>query len=215
MQHTATTRPGRPKSAQKAEAIMEAASLQFVKHGFDGTSMDAVAAEAGVSKQTVYSHFGSKEDLFAAVVSAKVRQYGLAEADMGLDKGLRPGLETIGRRLLDLILDERVLAATRMIIGESTRHPNIARLYFEAGPDRTRTNIARYLEAQAGRGRFPRVEADESAMVFINLLRGPYHFPCLVNARPVPPKAERTAHAATAVEQFLRVFPPPPEDASP
>jgi TetR/AcrR family transcriptional repressor of mexJK operon len=203
------SRPGRPKSPAKADAIMQAATDQFVRHGFDGTSMDAVAAEAGVSKQTVYSHFGSKDELFVAVVSAKVQEYGLDAVDMPAGGGLGRGLETIGRRLLDLLLDERVLAATRMIIGESSRHPRIAKLFFDTGPARTRENIVRYLDAQAARGEFAAPDTEQAAMVFINLLRGPYHFPCLVNARPVPPPAERIAHAAAAVEQFLRIFPPP------
>ncbi|MEJ2523646.1 MAG: TetR/AcrR family transcriptional regulator C-terminal domain-containing protein, partial [Gammaproteobacteria bacterium] len=119
------------------------------------------------------------------------------------------GLETIGRRLLDLLLDERVLAATRMIIGESKRHPRIARLYFESGPGRTRAAIARYLGVQTARGNFPAVDPDEAAMVFINLLRGPYHFACLANAMPVPPTHERTRQARNAVEYFLRIFPAP------
>ena len=202
--------PGRPKSVEKADAILEAASLQFVTHGFDGTSMDVVAARAGVSKQTVYSHFGSKDELFVAVVRGKVEEYGLDPGDMPEDDDLSAGLETIGRRLLDLLLDERVLAASRLIIGESSRHPRIAQLYFESGPARTRSSIVKYLVSQTKRGNFPAVDPEQAAMVFINLLRGPYHFPCLVNARPVPPKAERVAHAAVSTEQFLKIFPRPP-----
>jgi TetR/AcrR family transcriptional repressor of mexJK operon len=126
------------------------------------------------------------------------------------DDDLRAGLETIGRRLLDLLLDEQVLAASRLIIGESSRHPRIAQLYFESGPARTRSSIVKYLASQAKRGNFPSVDPEQAAMVFINLLRGPYHFPCLVNARPVPSKAERTAHAAVSADQFLKIFPRPP-----
>lgn len=201
-------RPGRPKSPEKAAAILEAASLEFVTHGFDGTSMDGVAAAAGVSKQTVYSHFGSKDELFVAVVNAKVEEYGLDALDDPGDHELRGGLEKIGRRLIDLLLDERVLAATRMIIGESKRHPHIARLFFESGPGRTRASVARYLRAQAGRGNLRAADPDEAAMVFINLLRGPYHLACLANARPVPPAAERAAHARATVGQFLKIYPP-------
>jgi len=210
MKKAQRSRPGRPKSAEKADAILEAASLQFVTHGFDGTSMDTVAAQAGVSKQTVYSHFGSKDELFVAVVRGKVEEYGLDALDMPDDDDLRAGLETIGRRLLDLLLDEQVLAASRLIIGESSRHPRIAQLYFESGPARTRSSIVTYLISQTKRGNFPPADPEQAAMVFINLLRGPYHFPCLVNARPVPSKAERKAHAAVSADQFLKIFPRPP-----
>src|SRR5690348_17437726 len=63
--------PGRPKDLEKRAAILEAAKRLFPQHGFEGTSMDAVAAEAGVSKLTVYSHFGGKEALFIETVRCK------------------------------------------------------------------------------------------------------------------------------------------------
>ena len=53
--------PGRPKDPAKRLAILEAAKRLFMQNGYDGSSMDAIAAEAGVSKLTVYSHFTDKE----------------------------------------------------------------------------------------------------------------------------------------------------------
>ena len=68
--------PGRPKDMEKRAAVLEAAKNLFVSRGFEGTSMDAVAAEAGVSKLTVYSHFGDKDTLFKAAVQSKCEQPG-------------------------------------------------------------------------------------------------------------------------------------------
>ena len=56
--------PGRPKDLAKRAAILDAAVRMFTRHGFEGASMDQIAAEAAVSKLTVYSHFGDKETLF-------------------------------------------------------------------------------------------------------------------------------------------------------
>ena len=66
--------PGRPKDLGKRAAILEAAKRLFSDQGFDGASMDQIAAEAGVSKLTVYSHFGDKEALFSAAVRAKCEE---------------------------------------------------------------------------------------------------------------------------------------------
>src|SRR4051812_7291322 len=66
--------PGRPKDLEKGAAILEAAKRLFTTQGFDGTSMDQIAAAAGVSKLTVYSHFGDKENLFAACAKAYCEQ---------------------------------------------------------------------------------------------------------------------------------------------
>src|SRR5688500_4295965 len=62
--------PGRPKDLSKRQAILDAARHMFTAQGFDGASMDQIAAAAGVSKLTVYSHFGDKETLFAEVVKS-------------------------------------------------------------------------------------------------------------------------------------------------
>ncbi len=65
--------PGRPKDMEKRAAILDAAKALFVRNAFAGTSMDAVAAEAGVSKLTVYSHFGDKDNLFREVMRARIQ----------------------------------------------------------------------------------------------------------------------------------------------
>lgn len=65
--------PGRPKDLAKRQAILDAAKILFLSHGYANTSMDAVASEAGVSKLTVYSHFNDKETLFSAAVVANAR----------------------------------------------------------------------------------------------------------------------------------------------
>jgi TetR/AcrR family transcriptional repressor of mexJK operon len=66
-------RPGRPRNADKAgrlEALFEVATDIFLENGFDGTSMALIARTAGASKETLYSHFGSKEALFARIIEA-------------------------------------------------------------------------------------------------------------------------------------------------
>src|SRR5437868_12962540 len=61
--------PGRPKDLEKRAAILEAAMALFPDRGYDGTSVEAIAQAAGVSKLTVYSHFADKETLFGAAVT--------------------------------------------------------------------------------------------------------------------------------------------------
>ncbi|MDV9189945.1 TetR/AcrR family transcriptional regulator, partial [Streptomyces sp. SR27] len=63
--------PSGPRAARKRQAVLRAARDLFLREGF-GVGMDAIAAEAGVSKVTVYNHFGSKEALFTAVVTGAV-----------------------------------------------------------------------------------------------------------------------------------------------
>jgi TetR/AcrR family transcriptional repressor of mexJK operon len=60
----------RGRSIEKRRAMLEAARELFVTQGYELASVDAIAAEAGVSKRTVYDHFGDKETVFAAVLEA-------------------------------------------------------------------------------------------------------------------------------------------------
>ena len=61
----------RTKSEEKRQQIIEASTCLFSELGFAQTSMDKIAKKAGVSKQTVYSHFGSKDELFVNAISSK------------------------------------------------------------------------------------------------------------------------------------------------
>src|SRR3984957_10945617 len=65
--------PGRPKDMEKRAAILAAAKALFIRNAFAGTSMDAIAADAGVSKLTVYSHFGDKDNLFREVIRSRIQ----------------------------------------------------------------------------------------------------------------------------------------------
>ena len=114
MQPDVTKRPGRPKSEEKADAIRSAAIDLFMADGMDRTSMDAIAAAAGVSKQTVYSHFNSKDDLFRACVASKVETYGLSGSSLPADDGVDRFLSHIGQAYLTLISDPGVI---RMCLG--------------------------------------------------------------------------------------------------
>src|SRR5574341_357855 len=75
----ARPRPGRPKDEAKGSAVLMAAARSFLKHGLEGTSMDAIAREAGVSKLTVYSHFRNKEALFKEVIRCKCNEFAPPE----------------------------------------------------------------------------------------------------------------------------------------
>jgi TetR/AcrR family transcriptional repressor of mexJK operon len=114
----------------KHKAITDAARRVFLEHGYTHTSVDAIAAEAGVSKQTIYNHFGDKAHLFRAVMHATVAETGagmgpppggdLAESD-DLDHDLR----RFGRQLARSVLAPDIAAMRRVLIAELDRHPDL------------------------------------------------------------------------------------------
>jgi TetR/AcrR family transcriptional repressor of mexJK operon len=202
----AVTRAGRPKSREKEADIRRAASDLFLAHGLKGTSMDAVAQTAGVSKQTVYSHFGSKEDLFAAVIEGKVQAYRLSGEELSDPSSLQDELEMIGERFVELLFDDEVTAMFRVVIAESVTHPQIARLFHAAGPERTIDALARRLSRYADAGELHAASAREAAVTFLNLLRGEFHMRRLMNLCPRVSVQQRRDHVTACVRHFLRLF---------
>ena len=124
----------RTKSEAKSAAILAGAMKEFLDNGYAATSMDKVAKSAGVSKATVYSHFGDKESLFGAVmqdlVKDKFQQIMGLEAPQSLEQDPKIVLSTMATKMLaNAGKDRSFQDFMRIIIGESGRFPEIAKAY--------------------------------------------------------------------------------------
>lgn len=135
---------------------MEAATTLFLRNGYQGTSMDEVAALAAVSKQTVYKHFADKETLFreivlgvAGTVEAFLERVATTLAD---PKHLHADLQEIGRHYIKVVMQPHVLQMRRLLIGESARFPELTREYYEKAPERVLTALAPELKDLDQRG---------------------------------------------------------------
>lgn len=203
-----TARAGRPKSQEKFGAILHAAAGLFMRHGLSGTSMDAVATDAGVSKQTVYSHFESKEGLFRACIAGKLASYNLAPAALPESGDIQADLSIVVQRYMELLFDEGVVQMFRCIIGEAAAHPDVARMFWEEGPRRTQELIATYLAKRAANGELAFDDADRAALELLNLAEGQEHWGLLLGTVPPPSSAAVSKRAAAVVKSFLTVHQP-------
>jgi AcrR family transcriptional regulator len=205
----ASVQQGRREAVGKAETILGAAERAFLASGFGAVTMDRVAREAGASKATVYAHFTGKEELFGAVVArVSERRFGGFSAEALDPRDIERSLLTIATRFLDLILSPEAIALNRIIIGEVTRFPALARVFWAAGPERSRAQIEAFLSRAAVAGSLniadPRVAAEQ----FAALARGEIHYRSLIQpGEPAAPAARRAA-ASGAVATFLRAFSP-------
>jgi AcrR family transcriptional regulator len=115
----------------KPEQILQGAFQVFLQHGYAGTSMDRVAAEAGVSKHTIYNHFQGKEGLFIALIERLVLRHFQMEFGCGVPETAPP--EKVLRRFAEILLarmdDPEYIAFVRLMIAESGRFPDLAQLY--------------------------------------------------------------------------------------
>lgn len=130
------SRPGRPA---KRQVILDAAKGAFLRYGFTDTSLDVVATEAGVSKQTIYNHFGDKERLFHAVIhavqTAAAREAEVQFAERFTETGdIDRDLRATGRLAVRIFLSEDVAALRRLVIAEYARHPGLIEEWARARP---------------------------------------------------------------------------------
>ncbi|MCX5409486.1 TetR/AcrR family transcriptional regulator [Streptomyces sp. NBC_00335] len=135
--------PAVPASSEavrrKRRAITDAAAAEFLAEGYAGASMDAITSRSGVSKATVYKHFGTKERLFLAVIGGMVRQAcaGLEPDGSALTEAadLRAALIALSRDRAALLLRPDIMRLRRLVIGEGERFPQLGRLWFRVTYD--------------------------------------------------------------------------------
>lgn len=198
--------PGRPKDPVKRNAIRRAAGELFLERGFERTSMDAVAEAAGVSKNTVYSHFDSKEALFRGVIAHEVdKATQLASATVPDAFPLHHALMLLGGTYQKLLLDDKAVRMFRVVIGESTSHPRVAELFAEAVPAATQTVFERLIQVRHDRGELMVDDVSKAATLLQTMISGNHHMQLLMNL-PAPTGAELKEQLERAVETFLAAY---------
>ena len=185
----AASGPGRPKDLGKRAAILEAAKQLFAREGFNGVSMDQIAAEAGVSKLTVYSHFGDKDALFAAAVQAKCAEM-LPDAlfEIELTGSVRDQLKAIGEAFFALITSEEAISTHRMMMVPGNIDDRLKQTFWEAGPQRTHDAFAALLQALVAKGELDVPDVAVASVQFFTLIKGEVHarMTCGLCSQPGP-----------------------------
>ncbi len=130
MVRSRSTEVERDSPVEKIEQIFSGAMQEFLVHGYAGTSMDKVAACAGVSKATVYSHFQDKQGLFKALIEKLAQErFQLVFGKEPLEGDPKIVLRSlVGLALNQMLLDQEYCAFKRVLIGESDRFPELAQL---------------------------------------------------------------------------------------
>jgi TetR/AcrR family transcriptional regulator, mexJK operon transcriptional repressor len=203
--------PGR-RAGRLASAgvIREAATELFLRSGYLGTSMEEIATLAGVSKQTVYTHFTDKERLFTDLIlgiTDRVDEF-LRHATDVLEgtEDLEADLRQLARRYLAWLMRPELLQLRRLVIGEAGRFPGLARTYYERAPERTLNTLASGFKRLAERGLLradePRLVAEHFAYLVLGASLDRAMF-CGVEALPA---IELDRRADAAVEAFLTAY---------
>ena len=165
-------RPSREASEQLGELILDAATELFLSHGFGATSIEAVARRVRISKRTFYHRFSGKQALFAAVVHRIIKRLRPAAGIPLVAAGeLRANLERLATLILRAALSPQAIALHRLIVGESARFPELAKvLAREGAAEEAITLIAGILECEAKAGRIELDDIGFAARQFLQMV---------------------------------------------
>ena len=143
-----------PRSRAKREQIIRAAQCLFLKDGFQSTSMEAIRAEAQVSKPTLYNHFDSKETLFIGIAEHELDRLSQSwlpvaaeERAVTSHQQLRAVLYQFASAALDHLLAPQKIRLAHTLLAESRTFPELGRSVRERIPQRVFTIVSSVLES--------------------------------------------------------------------
>jgi len=191
---------------RKREAIVQAAIVEFRTNGFDITSMDKIAATAGVSKRTVYNHFPSKEELFAEILnklwtSISTQQDTIYRSDLPL----REQLEVLLRAKLHMLADNNLLDLARVAIAATIHSPERAQDMVARLGEREES-LTVWIRAAQADGRLKPVDPCFAAQQVPGLIKAFAFWPQISMNQPVLSPEMQTTVVASAMDMFLACY---------
>ncbi|KAK1185466.1 TetR/AcrR family transcriptional regulator [Streptomyces sp. NBS 14/10] len=171
--------PSGPRAELKRQAIVRAARELFLREGF-GVGMDTIAAEAGVSKVTVYNHFGSKETLFTAVITSALDESLAGESSAALEglaeaEDLRTALVEAARTWVHAVrTNHEVTALRNLVAAELHRFPELGEAWKHHATESHHPAVAGALRSLAEQGRLEIPDLQVAIIQFYGLLVFPH-----------------------------------------
>jgi AcrR family transcriptional regulator len=203
-------RPRRDLAGEVDERILEAAKNVFLERGFEGASMDEIAAVARAGKPTIYARFNGKEALFAAVMARKVRENIISfESIAPTGVTIEERLASIAMAILRKVLASETVGLCRATIAEARRFPDLAASVHQMARGRTSEAVGRLLGEVAETdemGGLPAFAADRrtaTAHEFIDLIVLPIMMRALFGEELGALHSEIDQHVAHTVRFFL------------
>lgn len=189
-----------------SEKILQAALTVFLEVGFDHASLDKIAALAGVTKPTVYSHFGSKIGLLQAVAQQQTQQT-LAQFSLNLQAtgNVRRDLTGFAKVFLTNALHPEAIRLHRFAIVEAMSHPELVAPLLSAGPQKLAEVLQNYLTAATKAGRLCCKNPVLATQQLIGLLTG-IDFLAIIVSQQVPTEAEIKKRVVAAIDVFLKFY---------
>jgi len=190
----------------KEREILDVATVHFLRHGYRGASINAMARASGISKESVYRYFNGKKALFEAVIERELNESNetfrwRVAVLQSLD--LRTALTTIATAVLTTATTDRALALQRLVFEEAVRSPAVGRRYHKVGFGQTYAALKQVFSSRAVASDFDVAALCRHLMAMLSW-RITLERECAV--RPAPTRAEAVTLAAATVDDFMKAF---------
>ena len=191
----------------KNEAILDAAVAAMGERGL-AVSLEEVARRAGVSKQTIYNHYGSKAELLRALMARRVDAITAPLEMPGAADHPQEALAGFARTMMSSLLDPNATAFMRVIVLSAAELPEMAETFFSAGRQNSRARLAQFLARETLAGRLDTPDPTLAADFFSGMVVGTYQFALTLGLSPNLKAEDIDRIANEAAARFLRAFAP-------
>ena len=196
--------------------ILDAAWALFLERGVGATSIEAIAAKAGVSKVTLYSYFADKTALFRAAVGREMERIETSQKQGPAGSrmpGIADQLRAFGLGLLSFLTSKPAIDFYSVVAGELRRHDDLARAFYELGPGRTRANLARLIASAAARGELCVPDGDVAADELFGLWQGFSNFQLALDVDVDAIRHDLEARVDRGIRLFMLAYGPRDREA--
>ncbi len=193
----------------RSDAILDVAAQSFLELGYAGTTMSAIAATLGGSKGTLWSYFASKDLLFAAVID-RVTQAFRAKLSVILTPrdGIEAALHLFCIEFLRKVTSPDAIALHRLVVGETSRFPEVGRIFYESAPRQMQRLLGDFLESAMERGELRREDPLIAARQLTGLCMFGGHQRLLMGVIETLPDDAIASEVDRAMATFMRAYAP-------
>ncbi len=197
-------RPAACEVAGRMEHLLDIATEVFLKHGYENANVADITTRAGASKQTIYSRYPTKADLFIAVITRKTSELQEMYAKtLVLKEPLAKILEDFGTSLLNSLSNPELRSLYQVVVAESPEFPKLANAFWKIGPQRSVMMLRDCLiNHPEFRGEYP----EHAAEMFCALCWGLSILKVQLHRGYVMPEEKRRLNVREAVRTFLASY---------
>jgi len=204
---------GRPVDWSKRDAILAEGMRLFMDHGFERTSVDEISAAAGVSKQTLYRHFSSKEEVLREAVVATTAKFTPDPNELQRGgMGTREALTRLAEGFIDLINSPEAVKMHRLLALKGPQEPQMAEIFWNAGPRRMVDTLAEFLSSQTKAGHLKVTDPHFVAESLFSCLKGECHMRQVIGVEGQSPDEGKSKRVEFAINMLFALYGP---DADP